>query len=1121
MIRRYISLSACALMTLSGLLFVSTTGAEAVSSPEGKLVSATPATFTPGVQNGAVNSIVQVGDQIILGGTFTSVKPAGSKQTAITRNRLVAFNATTGAISSTFNPAPNGEVTVVLPAADGTSVYVGGSFTTIGGVTRSRLAKVRVSDGAVLATFNAGSIPAIVKDLRLSNGHLWVAGAFTKVGKGTQSVLTTVDPLTGAAQTYMTLPVTGIHNSGITSVNKIDISPDGSKLVAIGNFNELAGVVHQQVFMLDLTGSSAAVAPWNTSFYAPSCASWAFDTYMRDLDFSPDGSFFVLSTTGAYGGQDSPCDTQSRWETGATGTDVKATWVDTTGGDTTYAVEVTPSAVYVGGHMRWENNSFAGDTPGPGAVSREGIAALDPINGLPFSWNPTRTRGVGVFDFLFTTQGLWVGSDTSGIGGSARARIALMPIDGTTVPAITTPSLPNDIYLAGQGGQATDPSVLYRVNAAGPSLPAGTGIDWAADTDASPSPFHNGGMNRAGYGTVPTIDASVPAGTPSDVFSTELWDGGGDPEEQWDFPVTAGTPLQVNLYFANRCSCTAGAGQRMFNVDIDGVRKATNLDLVAEKGNDVGFVKSYAITSDGNVDIDLGHVVENPLLNGVEIRQTNVPPASGATIQRRNYNNGTVGSTSQVSSGTLNWNNVRGAFMLNGKLYTAWADGSFTRQTFDGTAYGTPVAVNTSSQITALTDWTSDIQNATGMFYDSGRIYFTRGGSSQLFYRYFTAESDVVGAKRFTASDSVAGLDLSSVRGMFLAGNSLYWGTTDGNLHRTDWAGGPFNGAPVAGSSSVVSGPAVDGNSWSAKALFLYQDAERTNAGTAPTAAFTASCSGPTCAFNASASAGFGRSIADYGWDFGDGTTGSGANPSHTYDAAGTRTVTLTVTDTGGTTGTISHDVNPKASAPAVSFVGAAETDGARSAHTVTIPAGVQAGDSLVLFMTANNSTATILAPAGWAELQSSTTSGLQARAWTRTATAASAGSTVTVTTSSSLKSNLTLAAYRGGGGSSISASTASVQTTSTTSHTSPTVTVTEPGSWLVTYYGDKSAGGQTWTTPAGQTRRSTGAMTGSSATSGVLVDSSVAVGTRGALLSTTSVASGKTAMFSVVIQDN
>ena len=59
--------------------------------------------------------------------------------------------------------------------------------------------------------------------------------------------------------------------------------------------------------MLDLTGASAVVANWATSFYDPDCAS-AFQSYMRDLDISPDGRYAVVSTTGAYGGGTSPCD---------------------------------------------------------------------------------------------------------------------------------------------------------------------------------------------------------------------------------------------------------------------------------------------------------------------------------------------------------------------------------------------------------------------------------------------------------------------------------------------------------------------------------------------------------------------------------------------------------------------------------------------------------------------------------------------------------------------------------------------------------------------------------------------------------------------------------------------
>ena len=74
---------------------------------------------------------------------------------------------------------------------------------------------------------------------------------------------------------------------------------------------------------------------------------------------------------------------------------------------------------------------------------------------------------------------------------------------------------------------------------------------------------------------------------------------------------------------------------------------------------------------------------------------------------------------------------------------------------------------------------------------------------------------------------------------------------------------------------------------------------------TGPTATFTATCTtARVCTMNSAGTVDpEGHTIRSYAWSFGDGGTSTSANPSRTYAASGTYTVTLVVTDAWGRAG--------------------------------------------------------------------------------------------------------------------------------------------------------------------------------------------------------------------------
>ncbi len=1136
-----------------------------LSVSQAQVVSSVPANYTPNIDGGIVYAIAQVGSWIVAGGTFTSATQHGSS-TAVANSGIVAFDQSTGALDAGFAPTLDGPVYAVIPGPTPGTVYVGGQFSTVNGVKSKGITLLNLSNGSIVSGFKPPALNGIVEAMRLSGGRLYLTGTFTLAGAATHDGLVTLNPATGALDPFMNIQLTGHHNyngsgaNGAVGGRALDISPDGTRAVVVGNFKDANGDLHDQIVMIDLTGSSATIDPnWNTNEFSGACASWAFDTYVEDVDFSPDGSYFAIATTGGGGissntdGSRSLCDSVSRWSTTDTGTNVQPTWVDYTGNDSFWSVAVTGTAIYVGGHQRWLNNPSGSDSAAAGAIPRPGMAAVDPASGMPLAWNPGRhPRGAGAYSLLATPQGLYVGSDTNYIGNFQykRDEIAFFPLSGGSAPAsTTTAALPGNVYEAGQLPTSNNTNVLYRVNAGGPALAAtDNGPDWLADqSDTDPgAAYRNHQSNSALWSPVSKVDSTVPSSTPTAIFNSERWSPTDNPPMTWDFPVPSGTQVEVRLYFANRYSGTSQPGQRVFDVNLNGTEVLAHYDIVASVGDQTGTMQAFDITvpSTGtyasDVDLVFDHEVENPLIDGIEIVKTGSsanPPGTDTvdTLAYRAMSGTKIGPLTTVPTSGIAWGSTRGAFMVGSSVFYGDTNGNFWKASFDGKTVGTPVAidpyddpawdnVDTGSGQTyqgVKSGYYSELPNVTGAFYSDGRLYYSLLGQTNLFWRYFSPDSGAVGGQEFTVG---GGGDFSNVAGMFLSGGTLYYANrSDGILHSLSFTDGGTNGANPSvdpTTDTTVSGPAIDGNDWRSRGLFAFGGP--TFPDQPPSAQATATCSGLTCSFDGTHSSDPDGTVASYSWDFGDGTTGTGPTPTHGYATAGTYTYTLTVTDNQGVAsapvqGTI------VATAPANSIAFTASADNYNKSGTsvsATTPNAVSAGDTELLYVTTTNSTANaIRTPPGWTLVTTQNSLPLQAAVFEKTAAASDAGSAVTDSVASAGPIAIQLVDYSNVGSS--APVTAGASDSNTASHTAPAVTVANGGSWVVSFWSDKSSSTTAWTLPAGVTQRDQSIGTGSGRVTAAIADSNTGLASGTYPAQTASVgatASGKGAMISLVL---
>lgn len=165
----------------------------AVSLSDGQPTNWNPPTFRTSTA-GAVNTIFYDGSSLVVGGDFTSMNGQ-------TRTNLAAISATTTTVEP-WNPNPNNIVTAAV--ATGNTVYVGGTFTSIGTILRNRLAAVDRTSGLGILGWSqdVSGTGARINALWQSSVVLYAAGQFTVIGGGFRTNAASVRLSNGEASTW-------------------------------------------------------------------------------------------------------------------------------------------------------------------------------------------------------------------------------------------------------------------------------------------------------------------------------------------------------------------------------------------------------------------------------------------------------------------------------------------------------------------------------------------------------------------------------------------------------------------------------------------------------------------------------------------------------------------------------------------------------------------------------------------------------------------------------------------------------------------------------------------------------------------------------------------------------
>lgn len=866
-----------ALLLVTGVLGVFTGTARADSAPADPAAPATPTTVTadglPTVQiNGVAWSQVVVGDTVYVAGKFTSARPAGAPAGTqeTVRNNLLAYDIRTGELVTSFAPDLNAQALVVTASPDGSRVYVGGDFSQANGQTRYRVAAYSTATGELVAGFQP-SANGRVNAIAATDSTVYLGGTFSAIGSTARARLAAVSASTGALQPWAPVPGVGStagNTNGNTStsdaVRALVVTGGGTQVVAAGSFDSLNGVKATGVGALDPVSGATRPFAINELITNQGVNSAVYS-------LSTDGTTVYGTAFDFYG----PGNLEGSFAAAADGGAVQ--WVNDCHGDT-YSSFPSNGALYMATHAHVCSNigGYPEESPRINkfatavsltATGTVGTDTLENANlaGQPApslqTWFPTMSPG----SYTGQNQAGWTvsGNDEYVVYGGEFPQVNGVAQQGLVRYAFSD-TAPNRI---GPSVDGLTPTVTALA-------PGAARVAWTASSDQDNAVLTYR-VHRDGDMTTPVHEV-----TRSSTF--------------WDTPVLAFVDTGVS------------AGQHTYRVTVSdpfGNRPTSAwVPVTVTAGATPARPYAAAVVADGaqsywplgeatgRTGYDWAGRSDLTLGTGVTTGQAGAVQGDADTAARfSGTSSGLAATTSAVAAPDTF--TVEAWFAtttrLGGKVIgfgskSSGTSGSYDRHVYLDSSGRLTFGVHAGSQQTIRT---------TGSYNDGQYHHVVAQLSSAGMALY--VDGELIGAKTGVTEGR-------AYRGYWRIGGDTTWGN---------------NGTWFAGTVDEV---AVYPTALSADVVASHHSLGTTGKATnvAPVATYTAAATFLDVALDASASTDRDGSIASWDWTFGDGSSGSGATTAHSYAAAGTYPVTLTVTDDQGASSTHTTDVTVQAEPP-------------------------------------------------------------------------------------------------------------------------------------------------------------------------------------------------------------